>query len=857
MTGRPRYRVEDDALLRGEGWFIDDLSPLPHIAEAAVVRSTEAHARIVSVDVSAALAVPGVLGVLTGADVAALSRPFPSAIGRAVEHWAAAVEVVRYVGEPVAVVVASDRYVAEDAAELVAVEYDPLPVVASPEAAMAPEAPVLHGAVGTNVVSDRRFSYGDPTAALEGAHLVLRRSFRHPRSSCTPVETCGVICWWDAAAGSATAWSNFQGPFTLHGVAAAALGLPPGRLRLVSPPDSGGSFGVKAGVFTSVVLMALASRRFGVPVRWTEDRVEHLLTSSATERLSTVEAGFTASGELVALRLDLVDDVGAYVRAPEPATLYRMHGCITGPYRVADVEVRSRVVVTNRCPTGLNRGFGGPQLSFALERTMAIAAARLGLDPAEVLRRNLVLASAMPYRSPAGGIYDSGDYGSCLDRALELARYRELRHEQAKRRDARRLHATYTANHRAASGQPPSTQPTAADRSPSSPPPRLLGVGLACVVEPSASNMGYITLVDPADRRAGTLPKDGNAETVSIAMDPGGGVSVAFTSTPQGQGHRTVVAGIVADALGMRPEDVVVHPGADTTARPFTVSSGNYSSRFAVTVASAVHVAAVRLAERLRAIAADMLECAPDDLELLDGSARVAGTPGRSVSLRRVAGAAHWDPAGLPDGVDGLSLTTTFSVPGLAAPAPDDTVNSSAAYGFLADVAVVEVDTATGEVAVLDYVTVHDAGRVLHPELAEGQVLGGLAHGLGAALLERHVYDDDGNLLTSTFVDYPTPTATELPRATTEMVGSPSPVTPLGAKGLGEGTTMTAPAAIANAVADALGLDTLPDTIDLELPLTPARVWALAQATNLRSSGTSSVPQDRRSPDQPEGGGAT
>ncbi|HKY78082.1 MAG TPA: xanthine dehydrogenase family protein molybdopterin-binding subunit [Acidimicrobiia bacterium] len=795
-------RVEDEALLRGEGWFIDDLSPLPHIAEAAVVRSTEAHARIVSVDVTAALAVPGVVGVLTGEDVGALSRPFPSAIGRAVEHWAAAVDRVRYVGEPVAVVVASDRYLAEDAAELVAVEYEPLPVAASPEAAMAPGAPVLHEAVGSNVVSDRRFAYGDATAGLAGAALVVRRSFRHPRSSCTPVEGCGVICSWDAAAGSVTAWSNFQGPFTLHGVAAAALSLPPGKLRLVSPPDSGGSFGVKAGVFTSVVLMALASRRFGVPVRWTEDRVEHLLTSSATERLSTIEAGFASSGELVAMRLDLVDDVGAYVRAPEPATLYRMHGCITGPYKVADVEVRSRVVVTNRCPTGLNRGFGGPQLTFALERTMAIAAARLGLDPADVLRRNLVPASAMPYRSPAGGVYDSGDYGTCFERALDVARYPALRQEQSNR---------------------PSRLGT-----------RRLGIGLACVVEPSASNMGYITLVDPAERRAATLPKDGNAEAVAISMDPGGGVSIAFTSTPQGQGHRTVAALIVAEALGVRPEDVTVHPGADTGARPFTVSSGNYSSRFAVTVASAVHVAGIQLAERVRAVAADMLECAPGDVELIDGSARVVGSPDRSVSLRRVAGAAHWDPAGLPDGVDGLALTATYSVPGLAAPTPDDTVNSSAAYGFLADVAVVEVDTETGEVRVRDYVTVHDAGRVLHPELAEGQVLGGLAHGFGAALLERHVYDDAGNLLTSTFVDYPIPTATELPRPVTEMVESPSPVTPLGAKGLGEGTTMTAPAAIANAIADALGLDALPDAIDLELPLTPARVWALARAATAR-----------------------
>ena len=345
-----------------------------------------------------------------------------------------------------------------------------------------------------------------------------------------------------------------------------------------------------------------------------------------------------------------------------------------------------------------------------------------------------------------------------------------------------------------------------------------LGIGLACVVEPSASNMGYITLVDPAERRAATLPKDGNAETVSIAMDPGGGVSVSFTSTPQGQGHRTVAAGIVADALGVRPEDVTVHPGADTGTRPFTVSSGNYSSRFAVTVASAVHVAAVQLAERLRALAADMLECAAGDVELIDGSARVVGTPDRSVSLRRVAGAAHWDPAGLPDGVDGLSLTTTFSVPGLAAPAADDTVNSSAAYGFLADVAVVEVDP--------------DDRRGVRPGLRHrprrrpgAPPRAGRRPGARrprprprrrparAPRLRRRRQPAHEHLRR-----LPDPDRHRAAPGHDRMVETPSPVTPLGAKGLGEGTTMTAPAAIANAIADALGIDALADDIDVELP---------------------------------------
>ena len=787
-------RVEDEALLRGEGWFMDDLEPLPGIAEAAVVRSTVAHARIRSVDVSAALEVDGVLGVLTGAQVGEMTRPFTSVLRAGIDYRAAAVDVARYVGEPVAVVVARDRYVAEDAVELVEVDYDPLPVAASLEAALAEGAPVLHAAVGTNVVSDRHFAYGDAAGALAGAEVVVRKTFRHPRSSCTPVEGYGVICHWDGD--GVTAWSNFQGPFTVHGVTAAALGIPVAKLRLVSPADSGGSFGVKASVYPYIVLMALASRVFGVPVRWTEDRVEHLLASSmATERLTEMEAGFSAGGDLVALRLQLTDDVGAYVRAPEPATLYRMHGGITGPYRVRDVEVRSRVVVTNRCPTGLNRGFGGPQLAFALERTMAIAATRLALDPAEVVARNLVPGDTMPYRAPAGAVYDSGDYPACLAEALRLARYEELRREQSARR--------------------------ADDGG------RRLGIGVACVVEPSASNMGYITLARTAEERAGgpssgghpgPRAMDGNAETVTIAMAPDGSVQVGFTSTPQGQGHRTVAAQIVADAVGVPPDAVSVAPGADTGVRFPTVSAGNYSSRFAVTVAGAVHTAAGRLAERLRMIAAPRLGCAPEAVELIDGVAR---GPDGEVPLRRLAGAAHWDPAGLPAGVDGLALTVTYAVPGLDPPDPADRVNSSAAYGFLADVAVVEVDTVTGAVEVRHYVSVHDAGRVLHPALAEGQVLGGLAHGLGAALMERHVYDGDGNLLTTTFLDYPCPTATELPTPTTAMIETPSPVTPTGAKGLGEGTTMTAPAAVANAVADALGVE------DVELPLTPARVWAL------------------------------
>ena len=785
-VGRPALRIEDDALLRGQGWFIDDLDPLPNTGCAAIVRSPFAHARIGDIDASAALASPGVIGVVTGADVAAHSRPFGSALGPGIVHHAAAVDVARYVGEPVCVVVARDRYLAEDAAERVLVDYEPLPVAAGVEAALAEDAPLLHPALGSNTVSDRAFTYGDPDTAFAQAAHVVRERFRHPRSSATPVECYGVIAHWQA--GGVTAWANFQGPFTLHSVAAAALGIPGAKLRLLTPAESGGSFGTKAAVLHAVVLMAIASRCLGVPVRWTEDRSEHLLAASmATERTSEVEAAFAADGRLLGLRLDLIDEVGAYVRAPEPATLYRMHGCLTGAYDVQDLAVRSRVVVSNRAPSGLNRGFGGPQLYSALEGTMHVAARRLGIDPAELARRNLVRAGQMPYRAAAGAVFDSGDYQACLERALELAGYEQLRADQAEGRAAG----------------------------------RLLGIGLACVVEPSVSNMGYITLVQSPEERAAGLPKSGNAEGVTIAMGAQGGVTLRITTTPQGQGHRTVAAQVAADVLGLDPEQIDVRTDADTAANPWTVSSGNYSSRFAAMGASAVHLAATRLAERLRALAAPVLGCATQDVELADGVARVRGEEARAVPMRRLAGAAHWHPSDLTgEAAEGLALTVTYTLP-ISPPDDDDRVNSSACYGFVADVCAVEIDPETAEIAVRSYVTVHDAGRLLNPLLADGQVRGGLAHGLGAALLEEHRYDEDGNLMTATFLDYLPPTATELPRVVSAHLESPSPLTPLGAKGLGEGTTMSAPAAVANAVADALGVERV------QLPATPQRIWEL------------------------------
>jgi len=775
-VGRALPRLEDEALLRGEGRFVDDLDPVPNVRHAAILRSLVPHARIRGLDASAALELPGVVGVLTGADVAAMSRPFPAGIDSGVEYLAAAHEVTRYAGEPLAVVVADDRYVAEDAVELIQVDYEP----------QEPVLDVEHAVESDACVHDRSFAYGDVDAALSRAELVVRERFRFPRWSCTPVECYGVICDWDEASGTLTAWSNFQGPFTLHSVAAAALRLPGSKLRLITPRDSGGSFGIKSAVYAYVVLIGLAARRFGVPVRWTEDRLEHLAASSAsTARVTELEAGFDSEGKLLGLRYDAIEDVGAYVRAPEPATLYRMHGSLAGAYDVSNVAARNRVVLTNRCPTGLNRGFGGPQLYFALERTMAIAAKRLGLDPAELARRNLIGRDEFPYRTPSGGLYDSGDYGACLERALEVVRYDKRRGEQAAARDEG----------------------------------RLLGIGIACVVEPSISNMGYITLAQTPAERAETLPKSGNAEGATVMVNPLAGVTVRISTTPQGQGHKTVTAQVVADTLGLGPADIEVVSELDTATDAWTVASGNYSSRFSGVGAGAVLRAAEKVARKLQAIAAAQLRCEPERVELREAK---AWNGEDSISVRRLAGIAHWHPDALPEGLEpGLHETAYYAAPNLAPPDDDDRVASSAAHGFLVDVAVVEVERETGAVQVLDYVSVHDAGRLLNPLIVEGQVRGGFAHGVGAALFERIVYDEDGNLLTGTFMDYLCPTAADMPSLRMQHLETPSPFTALGAKGLGEGTTMTAPVAIANAVADALGVDAL------ELPLTPARVWEL------------------------------
>ena len=787
-VGQSIERVEDAALLTGRGRYIDDIGVPPGTLHAAVLRSPHPHAVIRSIDVSAAKAARGVAAVVTGAEVTKLGAPLLAGVKANIQCWPCAVGTVRYVGEPVAVVVAEDRYLAEDALELIEVEYDPLPITLRPADALKADSAVLHDGLGSNIASDRSFRYGDPEAAFASAPHRVSVNVNYPRNSCTPIETYGLIADYDPGEDAYDVLATFQGPFSIHAVLARALKVPGNRLRLRMPPDAGGSFGVKQGIFPYIALMGIASRVAGRPVKWIEDRLEHLTASvSATNRLITLEAAVEADGRVTALAWDQVEDVGAHIRAPEPATLYRMHGNLTGAYDIKNVSVRNRVVMTNKTPTGLNRGFGGPQVYYALERLMQRVAVELKLDPLDVISRNLVPSGVFPFRTATGGLLDSGDYPAAVRKAIGDGGLAELR---ARQKAAR------------AEG-------------------RLYGIGLTAVVEPSVSNMGYITTVLTPDERRKAGPKNGAQATATISLDPGGAVSVHVASVPQGQGHRTVVSQIVADALGLKPSDIRVNTDMDTARDAWSIASGNYASRFAPAVGGAGQLAAERIKEKLARAAAAQLNVPADEIEFAQGRVRARGNPDNALPFGRLAAAAHWAPGTLADDDQAIRETVFWTPPQLTAPTEDDGINSSLCHGFIFDFCGVEVDRITGAVRIDKYVTMHDCGRVLHPGMVAGQVTGGFAHALGAALYEEYVYSDDGNFISGTLADYLMPTTTEVPAPLILHFESPSPFTPLGAKGVGEGNCMSTPVCIANAVADAL------DIAEIDLPLTPAKLAAL------------------------------
>src|SRR6267143_267058 len=586
--GKSVKRVEDFRLLTGRGTFIDDHPPVGNIHHAAIVRSRHAHARILGYDVSKARAAEGVVAVITGEDVAKETRPFAVGVTTPVHYYCAATDKARFVGEPVAVVVARDRYLAEDAAELVEVEYEPLPAVIDPEKALEPDAPVLHDKVGTNLAGHRRLVYGDPERAFREAEVVLRERFRFPKYGSTPIETYGIIARWELD-GVCTVWSNVIG----------------------------GSFGIKSSIYPYIALIALAAKHAGVPVKWIEDRREHLLASSSgTDRVAYREVAATKDGTVLGMRFKWLDNVGGYIRSPEPGCSFRPTGNFVGPYRFQHLDVDASVVMTNKSLTGPNRGYACGHLYFETEGMMDRLAEKLGLDPVEVRRRNLLRPEQFPYRTPTGGYYDSGDYPAALDKAVHIARYDELRREQAKARAAG----------------------------------RWFGIGVALAVDPSVSNMGYVaTALDPQFRaKPEYLPKSGAVDAATIKVDPLGRVTAILGTTPQGQGHQTVVSQIVADELGLVPQDVTVVDEMDTFTRVWSISSGTYSSRFGSVGTSAVALAARKLRGKLVEYAAHLMARPIADVEFRDGGVRPRSGTGPSYSVKDLAGRAHWNTESLP-----------------------------------------------------------------------------------------------------------------------------------------------------------------------------------------------------------------
>lgn len=790
LVGQSVTRKEDRRLLTGRGTFIGDMGPLPNIHHAAILRSPHPHARIRRIDVDEAGHMEGVVGILTGDEVAKMSQPFPVASPSSPPYYSCAIGKVRFVGEPVAVVVARDRYIAEDALDAIVVDYEALPAVVDPEKAVEPEAPILHEDLGTNVAMHRVLNYGDPDRAFAEADLVVEERFVFPKYASTPLETYGVIANYEQASGVLTIWSNFHGPFSMQPVVARALQIAQNKLRFIVPPDIGGGFGIKSSIYPYLALIGLAAMKAGVPVKWIEDRREHLLASSSgTDRVSYVAAAVKRDGTITSMKMRIYDNVGGYFRAPEPGCVFRPLGNYVGGYKFRNLHVDAYCVLTNKSLTGPNRGYGCQHLYFGIERLVDQIAERLSLDPAEVRMRNLIPPEAFPYTTPTGGIYDAGDYPATLKKALEMAGYGALREVQKKARQEG----------------------------------RYVGIGFGLGVDPSVSNMGYVNIAQTPAERAKSRPKSGAVQATTISIDPLGMITVGLTTTPQGQGHETVVAQIVADELGAHPDEITVVSGIDTFQSAWTIASGSYSSRFSAIGTSSAVMAARKLKKKMFRIAAHSLGVEPEDLEMQGDKIVAISDPSKVLSIRHIAGLAHWDPQSLPKDMEpGLYTTYFYSMPTAKPPDEYDRVDSSNTYGFMADLVVVEIDPETFEIQIKKYVTVHDAGTILHPKIVEGQVQGAALHGIAGALYEELAYDEDGQFLTGTFMDYLCPTFSDAPTLEIGHIVVPSPFTVLGSKGLGESTTETAPVAIANAVSDALsGLGIKIN----ELPLTPSKLW--------------------------------
>jgi carbon-monoxide dehydrogenase large subunit len=777
VLGSRRLRREDPALLTGEARFVDDLQ-ITGALWVGAVRSPHAHARIVAIDTSAAERAPGVLAVHTGKDLQSLwAAPLPCAWPvtedmRNPAHLPVAVDVANYVGDMVAVVLADSRTAAADAIELVNVQYEPLPAVVDLEESLSDRV-LVHEDLGTNTsyVWDLMPDEAAVDAAFAAAAHTVHERYVQQRLIPSAMEPRGVVAVPEAFGGNLTVYSATQIPHILKVMLAITTGVPEQKIRVVAPAVGGG-FGCKLNVYAEEVLCASLATKLGRPVRWTEGRTEAGgSTIQGRGQIQHVELAADADGRITAVRVRLLADMGAYLQLVTPGIPLLGAFLYHGVYDIPAYSFRCTSVFTNLTPTDAYRGAGRPEATYAIERAIDSLARDMGLAPEEIRRRNYITPDKFPYSSAAGLIFDSGNYEPTLRRALELVRYDERRAEQA------RLRAEGSTTH--------------------------LGIGMATYVEMCG--------LAPSRVLASLRYSAGGWESATVRILPTCKVQVVSGATPHGQGHETSWSMIVAERLGVSPDDVeVLH--SDTAISPMGMDT--YGSRSLSVGGTAIHLATERVIEKATKIAAHMLEAAEEDLELIDASFRVKGTPTREVALAAVAFAA-FTAHDLPDGVEpNLEAQVTWDPPNFTFP-------------FGTHVAVVEVDEITGAVKLVDYVAVDDCGNQVNPLIVEGQIHGGILQGVAQALWEEAVYDGDGQLRSASLADYLVPTAAEALNFTLDHTVTPSPTNPLGVKGIGEAGTIGSAPTVINAVVDALS----PLGVrDIAMPASPQRVWSTIAA---------------------------
>jgi aerobic carbon-monoxide dehydrogenase large subunit len=774
-------RVEDPRLLTGEGTFTDDLAT-PGALHIAFRRSDFGHARIVNIETAAAAAYPGVHALITAKDIAGLAGPVRATSRmkdyRPTSNTPLAVGKVRFTGEPVVAVLAENRYIAEDAAGLVEIEYDPLGPVNDPEEALKPGAPLLHEDAGTNILLRRAFSRGDPGAELSRAAVRVGGRFRFHRKTPVAMENRCYVAEWDRSRRSLTLTSSTQIPGIVRDLLAGLLGIAGHSIRVVAP-DVGGGFGGKGSLYQEEILVAVLSRQLGRTVRWTSDRLEDLIsTSQSFDEIVDAELGLDGEGRILALTASVIGDVGAYSIYPWTAALepVQVISFLPGPYRVPAYRGEVQAIATSKPPMGPYRGVGRPISTFVMERLIDMAARRLSLDPVELRRRNLVRPEEFPYKTAPGIVWDRSGFIEGMEKACELADYASLREQQT--------------NARAAG--------------------RLFGIGIATYAE--------LTGIGSRISAAPGMPINTGTEQARVCIDSTGSVVASFGIASHGQGLETALTQVIADELGALPEDIRIVQGDSAAVAHGT---GTYASRSAVLAGGAATLACRELRDKAARAAAHLLQASPGDIEAADGRLTVAGK-GSFVTFRQLAKAVYSSMDGLPrEAREELEVTKTYdSVFG---------TTTSATH-----IATVEIDPQTFKVELLPYYVAEDCGRLINPMIVDGQVHGAVAQGIGAALYEEVVHDENGQILTASLADYVIPAASEVPPIHVAHLESESPQTVGGFRGMGEGGTIGAPAAIANALADALS----PLGIEIfELPVTPERLFRLIEAAKSQRQG--------------------